>query len=115
LRVNLTDGKLWMVDLDEYTVEKWVGGVRLRAKYLYDEVPSGIKWSAPEIRIIWTTGPLAGSVVEGTATGWDWTLEDAFTAGLRVTHLLRVFNLRHGLKIENERPSKRYGSSIMKT
>jgi aldehyde:ferredoxin oxidoreductase len=43
-------------------------------------------------------------------TGWNWTLEDAFTAGRRIVNLLRVFNFRHGLKIEDERPSKRYGS-----
>lgn len=44
------------------------------------------------------------------ATGWNWALEDAFAAGRRVVHLLRVFNLRHGLNIEDERPSVRYGS-----
>jgi aldehyde:ferredoxin oxidoreductase len=43
-------------------------------------------------------------------TGWNWTLEDAFTVGRRIVNLLRVFNFRHGLKIEDERPSKRYGS-----
>jgi aldehyde:ferredoxin oxidoreductase len=44
------------------------------------------------------------------ATGWGWTLEDAFNAGRRVVNLLRVFNLKHGLKIEDEKPSTRYGS-----
>jgi aldehyde:ferredoxin oxidoreductase len=43
-------------------------------------------------------------------TGWNWKLEDAFTVGRRITNLLRVFNFRHGAKIEDERPSKRYGS-----
>ena len=43
-------------------------------------------------------------------TGWNWTLEDAFTLGRRIINLLRVFNFRHGMKIEDERPSKRYGS-----
>jgi aldehyde:ferredoxin oxidoreductase len=43
-------------------------------------------------------------------TGWNWSLEDAFTVGRRIVNLLRVFNLRHGLKVENERPSARYGS-----
>jgi aldehyde:ferredoxin oxidoreductase len=47
------------------------------------------------------------------ATGWNWSLEDAFAAGRRVVHLLRVFNLRHGLDIEDERPSVRYGSIPM--
>ena len=43
-------------------------------------------------------------------TGWDWSLNEAFSVGRRVVNLLRVFNLRHGMKVENERPSRRYGS-----
>lgn len=43
-------------------------------------------------------------------TGWNWTLADAREAGLRVITALRLFNLRHGLDPENERPSARYGS-----
>lgn len=44
------------------------------------------------------------------ATGWQLSLEDAFTVGRRVVNQLRMFNLRHGLKRADERPSKRYGS-----
>jgi aldehyde:ferredoxin oxidoreductase len=43
-------------------------------------------------------------------TGWEMTLEDAFTVGRRIVNQLRVFNFRHGMKREDERPSKRYGS-----
>ena len=43
-------------------------------------------------------------------TGWNWSLEDSFTVGRRIVNLLRVFNLRHGMRIEDERPSTRYGS-----
>ena len=43
-------------------------------------------------------------------TGWSLTLEDAFTIGRRVINQLRVFNLLHGMRKEDERPSKRYGS-----
>jgi aldehyde:ferredoxin oxidoreductase len=43
-------------------------------------------------------------------TGWDLSLEDVFTVGLRVVNQLRVFNFRHGMRKEDERPSKRYGS-----
>ena len=68
LRVDLTEGKTWTEDLDEQTVKKWVGGVGIGAKYLYDEVPPGVVWSDPENRLIWTTGPLAGTAVEGAAT-----------------------------------------------
>jgi aldehyde:ferredoxin oxidoreductase len=68
LRVDLSTSTLSPEDLDEITVRKWVGGVGLGAKYLYDEVPPGVKWSDPENRLIWTTGPMAGSGVAGGAT-----------------------------------------------
>ncbi|MEE9613160.1 MAG: aldehyde ferredoxin oxidoreductase N-terminal domain-containing protein, partial [Desulfatiglandales bacterium] len=68
LRVNLSDGKIWEEELDEAVIRKWVGGVGLGAKYLYDEVPPGVEWSDPENRLIWTTGPLAGTDVAGAAT-----------------------------------------------
>ncbi|HEX2923177.1 MAG TPA: aldehyde ferredoxin oxidoreductase C-terminal domain-containing protein, partial [Chloroflexota bacterium] len=48
--------------------------------------------------------------VEGS-TGWEnFTGEEAFAAGRRVSHLLRVFNLRCGITPDLEKPSKRYGS-----
>ena len=43
-------------------------------------------------------------------TGWDLKLEDVFRIGRRVVNQLRMFNFRHGMKREDERPSKRYGS-----
>jgi len=43
-------------------------------------------------------------------TGWNFTLEDAFTLGRRIVNTLRIFNLGHGLDIKVERPSARYGS-----
>ena len=54
--------------MNEDFIRKWVGGVGFGAKYLWDEVPAGIEWSDPENRMIWTTGPLAGSGVYGAAT-----------------------------------------------
>ena len=44
------------------------------------------------------------------ATGWNWGLVEAITVGRRVVNQLRVFNLRHGMRVEDERPSVRYGS-----
>jgi aldehyde:ferredoxin oxidoreductase len=68
LRVDLSKGETSIVELDRSTIEKWVGGVGFGAKYLYEEVPAGIEWSAPDNRIIWTSGPLAGSGVYGAGT-----------------------------------------------
>jgi aldehyde:ferredoxin oxidoreductase len=68
LRVDLSQKRIWEESLDEKVLRKWVGGVGLGAKYLYDEVPPRVQWSDPENRLIWTTGPLAGSGVMGAAT-----------------------------------------------
>ena len=68
LRVDLSTGKQWIEDLDDGILRKWVGGVGLGAKYLYEEVPPGVEWSDPENRLIWASGPLAGSGVFGAGT-----------------------------------------------
>jgi aldehyde:ferredoxin oxidoreductase len=68
LRVDLSSGKMDAEQLKDETLEKWVGGVGLAAEYLYKEVPPSVKWSDPENRLIWATGPLAGTEVSGAAT-----------------------------------------------
>ena len=68
LRVDLSGQKTGSDELDEKTVEKWVGGVGFGAKYLYEEVSPGVQWDDPENRLVWTTGPLAGTGV----AGWPW-------------------------------------------
>ena len=44
-------------------------------------------------------------------TGWDFTKEEIDQQTHRVSNLLRVFNLRHGVKLDVEYPSPRYGST----
>ncbi len=68
LRVDLSSGKTWTEDLDEPTIMKWVGGVGLGVKYLYEEVPPGVEWDDPDNRLIWTSGPLAGTGIDGAGT-----------------------------------------------
>jgi aldehyde:ferredoxin oxidoreductase len=68
LRVDLSAGRTRVEELDRSFVEKWVGGVGFGAKYLYEEVVPGVNWSHPQNRLIWTSGPLAGSGVYGAAT-----------------------------------------------
>ena len=66
-------GKILRVDLTKQTVKdeslpeesilrKFVGGVGLAAKYLYDEVPPNVQPLDPENRLIFMTGPLSGTV-----------------------------------------------------
>jgi aldehyde:ferredoxin oxidoreductase len=45
------------------------------------------------------------------ATGWDMDFEEAMKVGKRAANLARVFNLRHGISPELDRPSPRYGST----
>ncbi|MFC1982466.1 aldehyde ferredoxin oxidoreductase N-terminal domain-containing protein [Chloroflexota bacterium] len=43
LRVDLTNASISEEVLDEAELRKWVGGVGFGAKYLYDEVPLGVR------------------------------------------------------------------------
>ncbi|MEE8473165.1 MAG: aldehyde ferredoxin oxidoreductase C-terminal domain-containing protein [Dehalococcoidia bacterium] len=45
------------------------------------------------------------------ATGWDFTIEEAMDVGRRSVNLMRLFNVRHGLGPDLDRPSARYGST----
>ena len=45
------------------------------------------------------------------ATGWDMDLQEAMNVGRRAINLARVFNLRHGISPDLDRPSTRYGST----
>jgi aldehyde:ferredoxin oxidoreductase len=68
LRVELTQGKISVEPLGRAFIEKWVGGAGFCAHFLYDEVPAGIEWGDPDNRMIWASGPLAGSGVYGAGT-----------------------------------------------
>ncbi len=68
LRVDLSERKTWAEELDEATYRKYVGGVTLGSKYLYEEVSPDVEWSSPENRLILMTGPLAGTRVPGSGS-----------------------------------------------
>jgi aldehyde:ferredoxin oxidoreductase len=68
LRVNLNQEKISEEMVDEKTLRECVGGTGLAAKYLYEEVPSGVEWSDPENRIMFFSGSLAGTKVSGSGT-----------------------------------------------
>lgn len=44
-------------------------------------------------------------------TGWNFTPEEGKTVGLRAVNLMKVFNIRCGIKKEHDYPSERYGST----
>ncbi|MCJ7768277.1 hypothetical protein MUP79_07790 [Candidatus Bathyarchaeota archaeon] len=62
LRVDLTNGSFKEEPLpyDEATLRKFIGGLGIAMKMLYDEVPPGVRWQDPDNRIILNTGVLTG-------------------------------------------------------
>jgi len=68
LRVDLSSSRTIGEDLTQDFAAQWVGGVGFGARYLYQEVPAGVQWSDPENRMIWASGPLAGSGFYGAGT-----------------------------------------------
>lgn len=67
LRVDLGSGQVSRELVEEEVMRKYVGGSGLGAKYLYENVPPGIKWNDPENIVFFGTGPLGG-LMGGTGT-----------------------------------------------
>ena len=68
LRVDLSNENTITENFDEKTYRKYVGGVGIGIKILYDEVPPGTSWSDPENRLILAAGPLNGTSIPGSGT-----------------------------------------------
>lgn len=68
LRVDLTTGIIGSEPLDEATAKKYVGGTSLGARLLFDRVPPGTEWSAPQNCLFIGSGPLGGTSVGGSGT-----------------------------------------------
>lgn len=45
------------------------------------------------------------------ATGWDMTIDEAKKVGSRAVNIMRIFNIKAGHSPDEEKPSKRYGST----
>ena len=65
LRVDLSKSKTGDEKIDEGTLRKFIGGVNLATKILYDEVGPGVDALGPENRLIIATGPLVGTLTPG--------------------------------------------------
>jgi aldehyde:ferredoxin oxidoreductase len=68
LRIDLTNRRTSAEQLAELTCRKYIGGLGVGARILYDEVAPGIDWGSPQNRLILTTGPLNGTLVAGTGS-----------------------------------------------
>jgi len=61
LRVDLSQGKISTEEIQEDIAKKYLGGIGLGTKYLYDEVKKGTNPLGPENELIFMTGPLTGT------------------------------------------------------
>lgn len=61
LRVDLTDEKISMEDVDPQVAKDFIGGRGWAIKYLYDEVDPTIDPLSPENKLFFTAGPLTGT------------------------------------------------------
>ncbi|MEE8318965.1 MAG: aldehyde ferredoxin oxidoreductase family protein [Dehalococcoidales bacterium] len=66
LRVNLTQGSVRTEEIPPETLRKFLGGVGYGARLLYDEIPAGTEPLAPENKLVFTTGPLTGTLAPGS-------------------------------------------------
>ena len=84
LRVELSEKQFTIENEDPAVLRKYLGGMGLGAKILYDEVPAGINWSDPENRLILATGPLGGTRVMGSGN-FSLVTKGALTEGATAT------------------------------
>lgn len=62
LRVDLTKEKFTVLPTPEEWKRKYLGGVGMGAKIMWDEVPPEVKPLSPQNRIIFATGPVNGTL-----------------------------------------------------
>ena len=84
LRVDLSTGRTWSEPINDEYARTYLGGVGIGAKVLYDEVPPEVDWDHPDNRLVFGTGPLAGTPVWGTG-GLTVVTRGALTNGATST------------------------------
>lgn len=68
LRVDLSEMMLTEESISPEILYQFIGGTSLGIRLLYDEIKPDIDPYSPENRIIFTTGPLTGTLVPGSGT-----------------------------------------------
>jgi aldehyde:ferredoxin oxidoreductase len=66
LRIDLTAKTVRTSDLQESAQRKYIGGLGVGARILYDEVQPGVSWDDAANRLILSTGPFNGTPVAGS-------------------------------------------------
>jgi aldehyde:ferredoxin oxidoreductase len=73
LRVNLTSGKAGFEPVPEKVRREFLGGKGFGIKYLYDETAPGIDPLGPDNKLLFCTGPLAGTKAQSCARWLAYT------------------------------------------
>ncbi|MBW2618605.1 MAG: aldehyde ferredoxin oxidoreductase family protein [Deltaproteobacteria bacterium] len=63
LQVDLSAGRVEVRDLDQGMAEKYIGGRGLAARILYDEIKAGADPYSNDNRLLFITGPAAGTLI----------------------------------------------------
>ncbi|MEM2699276.1 MAG: aldehyde ferredoxin oxidoreductase N-terminal domain-containing protein, partial [Candidatus Bathyarchaeia archaeon] len=66
LRIDLSSGEIKRENISEEILRKFIGGVGLAAKIIYDEVNPETSPFDPENKLVFMTGPLTGTMVPCT-------------------------------------------------
>jgi len=61
LRVDLTNHKITVEEINQVWAKQYLGGAGLATKYFYEEVPGGVAPLGSENKLIFMTGPLTGT------------------------------------------------------
>lgn len=68
LRVDLADRRIKIEHIDDEISRKYIGGLGMGARLLYDEVSPTATWNSSENKLILSAGPLDGTLVAGTGS-----------------------------------------------
>lgn len=83
LTVDLSSGKIDRRALDEKTLEKYIGGRGLAARILYDEIKPKAEPYSTDNRLLFITGPAAGTLIP-TSSRYAVGTKSPLTGGLTV-------------------------------
>ena len=88
LRIDLTKGKISIEKLKEKILRKYMGGLGIGVRMLYDEVPPGVAPLDPENKLFFMTGPLTGTGAPAATnlTAVSVNYETEYTVGSSHTH-----------------------------
>ena len=81
LRIDLTARSFATESLPESKLRKYMGGATLGIRFIFDEVPDGTEWNAPQNRLFLGSGPLGGTRIGGSG-GTAVVTKGALTGGI---------------------------------